>query len=103
MIIGRLNNSFLVIIIYTCIDKNVKLTTAKIGNLFDFFSFHPAQITTTKGFSLGDELGLTESLGNLEGNKRRSVSNFDAQLATANNNVGVLPAEKLTVIMEIKN
>lgn len=56
-----------------------------------------------KGFSLGDELGLTESLGNLEGNKRRSVSNFDAQLATANNNVGVLPAEKLSVNFKLNH
>lgn len=63
----------------------------------DQCSYFARMLKITIGFSLGDELGLTESLGNLEGNKRRSVSNFDAQLATANNNVGVLPADKLTV------
>ncbi|XP_055301869.1 uncharacterized protein LOC129568231 isoform X2 [Sitodiplosis mosellana] len=45
------------------------------------------------GFSVGDELGLEESLGNLDGNKRRSISNTDALIAT--NSVGTLPASKL--------
>lgn len=49
------------------------------------------------GFSLGDELGLAESLGNLEGNKRRSLSQRDS---LAINNIGVFPAAKLTVSFE---
>lgn len=48
-----------------------------------------------KGFSVGDELGLEESLGNLDGNKRRSISNTEALIAT--NSVGTLPAAKLPV------
>lgn len=46
------------------------------------------------GFSVGDELGLAESLGNLEGNKRRSLSQRDSLSV---NNIGVFPAAKLTV------
>jgi hypothetical protein len=44
----------------------------------------------TPGFSLGDELGFPESLGNLEGSKKRSLD-----IRTGNNQIGVLPAAKL--------
>lgn len=37
------------------------------------------------GFSLGDELGFAESIGNVEGNKRRSLN-----LRTGTNSIGVL-------------
>lgn len=47
------------------------------------------------GFSVGDELGLPESIGNLEGNKRRSLSDRDS--AAAANSIGTLPASKLPV------
>ncbi|XP_049548630.1 uncharacterized protein LOC125959751 isoform X2 [Anopheles darlingi] len=42
------------------------------------------------GFSVGDELGLTESLGNVEANKRRALN-----IRTNANNIGVLPASKM--------
>lgn len=45
------------------------------------------------GFSVGDELGFGESLGNLDGNKRRSVSQVDSLIAA--NSVGTVPATKL--------
>lgn len=48
-----------------------------------------------KGFSVGDELGLNESLGNLDGNKRRSISAGDALIAA--NSVGTVPASKIPV------
>lgn len=48
-----------------------------------------------KGFSVGDELGLNESLGNLDGNKRRSISAGDQLIAA--NSVGTVPASKLPV------
>lgn len=44
------------------------------------------------GFSLGDELGLAESLGNVEGSKRRALN-----VRTNVNNIGVLPASKMPV------
>lgn len=44
------------------------------------------------GFSLGDELGFPESLGNVEGSKKRSLD-----LRTGNNAIGVLPAAKMPV------
>ena len=50
------------------------------------------------GFSLGDELGLAESLGNVEGNKRRSLSQRDSLTV---NNIGVFPAAKLTVSLAV--
>ncbi|EDS28862.1 chitin binding protein [Culex quinquefasciatus] len=43
-------------------------------------------------FSLGDELGLAESLGNVEGSKRRALN-----VRTNVNNIGVLPASKMPV------
>lgn len=46
----------------------------------------------TKGFSVGDELGFPESLGNVEGSKRRALN-----LRTGANSVGVLPAAKMPV------
>lgn len=48
-----------------------------------------------KGLSVGDDLGLKESLNNVEPDKRRSISNTDALIAT--NSVGTLPASKLPV------
>ncbi|XP_053681171.1 uncharacterized protein LOC128732033 [Anopheles nili] len=42
------------------------------------------------GFSVGDELGLAESLGNVEANKRRALN-----IRTGANNIGVLPASKM--------
>ncbi|XP_055644091.1 homeobox protein 13 isoform X2 [Toxorhynchites rutilus septentrionalis] len=42
------------------------------------------------GFSVGDELGLAESLGNVEGSKRRALN-----IRTNVNNIGVLPASKM--------
>lgn len=48
-----------------------------------------------KGFSVGDELGLAESLNNVEVDKRRSVSQFEGALAA--NSIGTLPASKLPV------
>lgn len=44
------------------------------------------------GFSVGDELGLAESLGNVEGSKRRALN-----IRTNVNNIGVLPASKMPV------
>jgi hypothetical protein len=44
------------------------------------------------GFSLGDELGFPESLGNTEANKRRSLN-----LKPGANSIGVLPASKQPV------
>lgn len=56
------------------------------------FSEMSSRIT---GFSVGDELGLPESISNLEGNKRRSLSDRDA-LAAANS-IGTVPAIRLPV------
>lgn len=44
------------------------------------------------GFSLGDELGFAESIGNLESNKRRSLN-----VKTGSNTLGVYPAQKVPV------
>lgn len=44
------------------------------------------------GFSIGDELGFPESLGNVEGNKKRSLD-----VRTGNNAIGVFPAAKMPV------
>lgn len=44
------------------------------------------------GFSVGDELGFGESLGNVEGNKRRSLNERQTI-----NTIGVLPASKQPV------
>lgn len=44
------------------------------------------------GFSVGDELGFPESLGNVEGSKRRALN-----LKTGANQIGVLPAAKMPV------
>uniref|UniRef100_A0AAG5CUQ1 Uncharacterized protein n=1 Tax=Anopheles atroparvus TaxID=41427 RepID=A0AAG5CUQ1_ANOAO len=41
-------------------------------------------------FSVGDELGLAESLGNVEANKRRALN-----IRPNANNIGVLPASKM--------
>jgi hypothetical protein len=46
----------------------------------------------TTGFSLGDELGFPESIGNQEGSKRRALN-----LKTGANSIGVLPAAKMPV------
>lgn len=48
--------------------------------------------STTKGFSVGDELGFPESLGNVEGSKRRALN-----LRTGANSLGVLPGAKMPV------
>lgn len=50
------------------------------------------------GLSLGDELGLTESLGNLEGDtsERRRAINYNA--GGYSNDIGVLPASEQPVI-----
>lgn len=53
--------------------------------------------THTTGFTVGDELGLPESIGTVEGNKRRSLSDRDTFAAA--NSIGVLPASKLPVIV----
>jgi hypothetical protein len=45
-----------------------------------------------KGFSVGDELGFPESLGNVEGSKRRALN-----LKTSGNHIGVLPASQMPV------
>lgn len=50
---------------------------------------------STAGFSVGDELGFGESLGNLESNKRRSLSHGDQLIAA--NSVGTIPASNLPV------
>ncbi|XP_037041412.1 uncharacterized protein LOC119078071 isoform X1 [Bradysia coprophila] len=47
------------------------------------------------GFSVGDELGFAESLGNVEGNKRRSLSERQTI-----NTIGVLPASKQPAIQQ---
>lgn len=49
-----------------------------------------------KGFSVGDELGLAESLNNVEVDKRRSANQFEGALVAANS-IGTLPASKLPV------
>lgn len=49
-------------------------------------------IYLASGFSLGDELGFPESLGNVEGGKKRSLD-----IRTGGNSVGVLPAVKMPV------
>ncbi|XP_021705676.1 uncharacterized protein LOC5572844 isoform X1 [Aedes aegypti] len=46
------------------------------------------------GFSVGDELGLAESLGNVEANKRRALN---VRTGAGVNNIGVLPASKQPV------
>ncbi|XP_065076123.1 uncharacterized protein mtg isoform X2 [Ochlerotatus camptorhynchus] len=43
------------------------------------------------GFSVGDDLGLAESLGNVEANKRRALN---VRTGAGVNNIGVLPASK---------
>lgn len=50
----------------------------------------------SSGFSVGDDLGLTESISNLEGSKRRALN-----LRTNVNNIGVLPASKMPVNITI--
>ncbi|CRK96954.1 CLUMA_CG010314, isoform B [Clunio marinus] len=44
------------------------------------------------GFSVGDELGFPESLGNVEGSRRRALN-----LRTGGNTLGVLPGAKMPV------
>lgn len=51
--------------------------------------------STYSGFSVGDELGLGESLGNTDSNKRRSISQVDQLIAA--NAVGTVPASKSSV------
>lgn len=46
------------------------------------------------GFSVGDELGFPESIGNLEGGRRRALNYKTGALP---NNIGVLPANRLPV------
>lgn len=62
-----------------------QLLLLKLNRLIDFSLF-------LLGFSVGDELGFPESLGNLEGNKRRAIN-----LRTGANSIGVLPAAKMPV------
>lgn len=45
-----------------------------------------------QGFSVGDELGFPESLGNVEGSKRRALN-----MRTGANSIGVLPAAQMPV------
>lgn len=51
------------------------------------------------GLSLGDELGLAESLGNLEGDtsERRRAINYNGRYS---NDIGVLPASEQPVIFK---
>lgn len=44
------------------------------------------------GFSLGDELGFPDSLGNVEGSKKRSLD-----IRSGGNAIGVLPASQMSV------
>lgn len=44
------------------------------------------------GFSLGDELGFPDSLGNTESSKKRSLD-----VRQGNNAIGVLPAARMPV------
>lgn len=44
------------------------------------------------GFSMGDELGFPESLGNVEGGNKRSLDT-----KTGRNVIGVLPADQMPV------
>lgn len=48
------------------------------------------------GFSVGDELGFPESLGNLEGSKRRSLN-----LKTGPSSAGLLPPSQMPVSVKI--
>lgn len=73
-------------------NVNAEDVTAPIERCYFMLFF--CVLFSCVGFSLGDELGLAESLGNLEGNKRRSLSQRDS---LAINNIGVFPAAKLTV------
>lgn len=58
---------------------------------FTFF-FVALKFPIVIGFSVGDELGFPESLGNVEGSKRRALN-----LRTGANSIGVLPAAKMPV------
>lgn len=60
---------------------------------FVLFTF--TYLSMTIGFSLGDELGFPESLGNVEGSKRRALN-----LRTGANSLGVLPGAKMPVSNE---
>ena len=59
-------------------------------NKFSVFAF--TMLISILGFSVGDELGFPESLGNVEGSKRRALN-----LRTGANSLGVLPAAKMPV------
>uniref|UniRef100_A0A1A9WH08 Chitin-binding type-2 domain-containing protein n=1 Tax=Glossina brevipalpis TaxID=37001 RepID=A0A1A9WH08_9MUSC len=52
------------------------------------------------GFSLGDELGFAESLGNLEGDRRRAINYKNGFIP---NGVGVLPASAQQPIVQALN
>jgi hypothetical protein len=56
------------------------------------FSLSISSHRRREGFSVGDELGFPESLGNVEGSKRRALN-----LRTGANQIGVLPAAKMPV------
>ena len=52
-----------------------------------------------KGFSVGDELGFPESLGNVEGSKKRSL---DVRTMGKGNSIGYMP-EKMPVRENVNN
>lgn len=68
------------------LSRFVQLSISEL--LLSFNNF----LSKTKGFSVGDELGFPESLGNLEGSKRRALN-----LKTGANQIGVLPAAAMPV------
>ncbi|XP_055549440.1 uncharacterized protein LOC129732516 isoform X2 [Wyeomyia smithii] len=62
----------------------------KKSGLFRVRNLGGVKATFGLGLSVGDELGLAESLGNVEGSKRRALN-----VRTNVNNIGVLPASKM--------
>ncbi|XP_053690709.1 uncharacterized protein LOC128739257 [Sabethes cyaneus] len=62
----------------------------KKSGLFRVRNLGGVKATFGLGLSVGDELGLAESLGNVEGSKRRALN-----VRTNVNNIGVLPAAKM--------
>lgn len=52
------------------------------------------------GFSLGDELGFAESLGNVEGGRRRSIGYKNGPPPNA---IGVLPGNQQVYKLNLKN
>lgn len=69
---------------------NAKLMTRKLISFVMLISLF--FISRQTGFSVGDELGFPESLGNVEGSKRRALN-----YRTGANTIGVLPAAQMPV------